>query len=228
MRVTATRAVLLDVLGTLVRMLPPAPRLRDELARRGVTVQLAAAEAAFAAEIPYYLEHHLEGRDQSSLAELRNRCAAVLHHALGVPGLPVPETRQAMLAAIRFEAFPDAAPALAELRARGLRLVAASNWDCSLPDVLGRAGLLESLDGVVSSAGAGAPKPDGAVFRAALEVAGCRPAEALHVGDSLDNDVVGARAAGIRAVLVRRGSGAGPAAVGVPVVSELEELPSLT
>ncbi|MEA2374813.1 MAG: hypothetical protein QOD53_1276 [Thermoleophilaceae bacterium] len=225
---TATRAVLLDVLGTLVRMESPAPRLRAELARGGIEVDTAAAEAAFAAEIAYYLEHHLEGRDQSSLAELRNRCAAVLRDALGVPGLTVSDAREALLASIRFSAFPDAAPALTELRARGVRLVAASNWDCSLSEVLERAGLRELLDGAVSSAEAGAAKPAGAVFAAALAVAGCEPGQALHAGDSVDNDVAGARAAGIRAVLVRRADGGGaPDAPGVRVVAGLDELPAL-
>src|SRR2546423_4894784 len=102
------RVVLLDALGTLVRLLPPAPRLRGELARLGFDVTEAAAERAFGAEIAFYVEHHTEGRDHSSLAELRNRCAAVLHDELGVPGLAVTAARDAMLASIRFDAYPDA------------------------------------------------------------------------------------------------------------------------
>jgi putative hydrolase of the HAD superfamily len=229
--VTATRAVLLDVLGTLVRMRPPAPLLRDELARRGLPVEIDAAGAAFRAEIGYYLEHHLEGRDPAALAELRNRCAAVLRDALGIPGLPVADAREALLQSIRFEAYPDAASALGELRARGLRLVAASNWDCSLPEVLERAGLRELLDGVVASAEVGAAKPAAALFEAALAAAGCDAGEALHAGDSLENDVGGARGAGIRAVLVHRGgAGADPPRVpdGVAVVSALDGLAALT
>jgi putative hydrolase of the HAD superfamily len=218
-----TRAVLLDSLGTLVRLDPPAPRLRAELARLGFEVDAARGELAFRAEIAYYLEHHTEGRDASSLAELRNRCAAVLHEALGVPGLPIAAARAAMLDSIRFEAYPDAAPALRELRGRGLRLVVASNWDCSLPEVLERAGLAGLLDGVASSAEAGARKPDGALFEAALAMAGCAPDEAVHAGDSLANDVDGARAAGIRAVLVDRDARGG-APPGVPVVAGLGEL----
>ncbi|MEA2367714.1 MAG: hypothetical protein QOH38_432 [Thermoleophilaceae bacterium] len=221
-----TRAVLLDALGTLVRLEPPAPRLRAELAARGFDVGAEAAERAFAAEIAYYLEHHTEGRDASTLAELRNRCAAVLADALGVPALPVAEAREAMLAAIRFEPFADAAPALRELRVRGLRLVVASNWDCSLPEVLERAGLAALVDGVVSSAQAGARKPNPRLFEAALAAAGCGPDEAVHAGDSLDNDVAGAIAAGIRPVLVDR-DGTGEPPAGVPVIARLGELAAL-
>ena len=66
---------------------------------------------------------------------------------------------QEMMAAIRFRAFDDAAPALEELRGRGLRLVCVSNWDYALPEVLERVGLLGLLDGVVTSAGVGRPSP---------------------------------------------------------------------
>src|SRR5205823_7787024 len=105
---------------------------------------------------------------------------------------------------IRFDAYPDAAPALRDLRARGIRLVVASNWDCSLPEVLERAGLASLLDGVVSSAMVGAAKPDPAVFEGALREAGCAPEHALHVGDSLSKDVAGAARAGVATVLLDR------------------------
>jgi putative hydrolase of the HAD superfamily len=219
------RAVLLDSLGTLVELEPPAPRLRARLAELGFEVDEERAARAFGAEVAYYVEHHVEGRDQSTLAELRNRCAAVLVDELAIPELPLPHAREALLDSISFRAFPDAAPALRELRTRGLSLVVASNWDCSLREVLGSAGLLELVDDVVPSAAAGAAKPDPAVFRAALEAAGCGPEEALHVGDSEENDVAGARAAGIRAVLLRRDGGDGPPEL--PVIASLADLPAV-
>ncbi|HKP91489.1 MAG TPA: HAD-IA family hydrolase [Thermoleophilaceae bacterium] len=216
-------AILLDALGTLLRLNPPAPRLREALGKLGFEVAPEAAERAFAAEIAYYLEHHTEGRDQSSLAELRNRCAAVLHDSLALPELPLAAARDAMLESIRFEAYPDAVPALRDLRSRGLRLVVASNWDCSLREVLARAELAPLLDEVVTSAEAGARKPDPALFAAALRAAGSEPRDALHAGDSLRNDVEGARAAGLRAVLVNRDGGSQPPP-GVQAVTRLGEL----
>ena len=78
----ATRAVLLDALGTLLALEPPGPPLRQELRRRGLDVSLEEAERAVAAEIAYYRQHHLEGFDARSLAGLRERCAAVLRDAL--------------------------------------------------------------------------------------------------------------------------------------------------
>jgi putative hydrolase of the HAD superfamily len=128
------------------------------------------------------------------------------------------------LGALEFTAFPDALEGVAELRERGHALVVASNWDCSLPDWLGPTGLLELVDGVVTSAVAGAAKPAAAVFLRALELAGVDGGHAVHVGDSLENDVSGARAVGIRAVLVQR-RGDPPAEV--EAVRALTELPAL-
>ena len=217
--------MLLDSFGTLVAMEPPHVRLRAILAGLGADVPAEVAATAFRAEIAYYLEHHLEGRDDDSLAKLRDDCAGVLHAALGeaAAGLQRADVRQAMLDSIVFDAYADTATALQALRAGGLRLVVASNWDCSLPEVLAQARLLHLVDGVIASALVGAAKPDGAIFDAALEAAGCEAAEALHVGDSIDKDVAGAMTAGIAPVLIARDGAAAPPP-GTPVVRSLVEL----
>jgi putative hydrolase of the HAD superfamily len=216
------RALLLDALGTLVRLEPPAPRLRAELKRRtGRDVGEDATQRAFAAEIAYYVDHHTEGRDAASLEDLRDRCAAVLGGELGLEG---PAVRDAMLASLSFRAFPDAPPTLRDLRARGMRLVVASNWDCSLPAALESAGLLELVDGVASSAEAGAAKPHPAVLERALLLAGAGPAEAMHVGDSPETDLPAASAAGVRGVLLVRDEEPPP---GVQALRSLAELPGL-
>jgi putative hydrolase of the HAD superfamily len=216
--------ILLDALGTLVELQPPAPRLRVRLAKAGFEVSEERAAAGFAAEISYYLAHHLEGSDRERLDDLRDRCATTMMEALGLPGLDHATARRAMLGALEFTPYPDALEGLAGLRGRGHRLVVVSNWDCSLPDWLGPTGLLELVDGVVTSADAGAAKPDPAVFRKALELAGVDGAGAVHVGDSLDNDVAGARAMGIRAILVQRDGEPPP---GVETVRALTEVATL-
>ena len=190
----AQTQALLDALGTLVRLEPPWDHLDGEPSE--------PLERAFRAEMSYYREHSDEGRDPDSLAALRRRCAAILSAELGRE-VAVEE----MMAAIRFRAYRDAAPTLAELRALAVRLVCVSNWDYSLPDVLARVGLADELDGVVTSAAVGARKPDPRLFEAALEVAGCAADEALHVGDTPTEDVEGAKAAGIRALLIDRDGG---------------------
>jgi putative hydrolase of the HAD superfamily len=191
-----TRAVFLDALGTLVELEPPWISLRDRIPPDVSDERLVGAVRA---EMAYYRDHAHEGRDEASLSDLRERCAAIVSGKLGI------EVRvDELVDAIRFEAYPDAIPALRGLRDRGQRLVAVSNWDCSLPKVLERCGLGDLLDGAVSSAVAGVRKPDPAIFAPALELAGCAPEEALHVGDTPEEDVSGARAAGIRPLLIDR------------------------
>ena len=191
-----TRAILLDALGTLVELEPPWIHLRQALDDR---IEEDRLEGAVRAEMRYYRAHSDEGTDARSLAELRRRCAEVLSAELGRP-----VDVDTLMASIRFRAYPDVGPALGSLRRRSLKLVCVSNWDCSLPEVLARCGIGEALDGVVASATAGARKPDPAIFERALELAGCAPADALHVGDTPAEDLEGARAAGVRALLIDR------------------------
>jgi putative hydrolase of the HAD superfamily len=196
---TRTRAVLLDALGTLVELEPPWVHLAEALGMPADERLVGAVRA----EMDYYRDHSHEGRDPDSLDELRERCAGVLSRALGRE-VPV----ETMMSAIRFRAFPDAEPALEELRALGLRLVCVSNWDISLPEVLERCGLAGMLDGIVTSAEAGARKPDPAILARGLELAGCSAPEALYVGDTPAEDLSAARAAGVPALLVDRAGGA--------------------
>ena len=226
------RAVLLDAMGTLLRLEDPVPRLREALrARLGVDVGPQTAAAAMRAEIAFYRAHLHLGRDAGALAGLRERCAEAMRPELPAPAadLPGPELTAALLEALVFSPHPDAAPALRALRAAGSRLVVVSNWDWSLHERLAETGLAALVDAVVASAELGVAKPARAIFEHALELAGVPPERAWHVGDSLREDVEGARAAGIRTVLLAR---EGPAqraglAAATPVVRSLEELPGL-
>jgi putative hydrolase of the HAD superfamily len=221
------RTLLLDALGTIVGLQPPAPALRGELADRfGIDVSHAQAQRALSGEIVYYRAHFDEGHDPESLAALRRCCAEVLRAALPPsPLLARVDTAaltDALLASLRFAAFPDVRPALLAARRRSERVVVVSNWDISLGDVLERLGLASLVDGVVTSAAAGARKPSPRIFRQALELAGTSAERATHVGDSFEEDVGGARAAGIAPVLLSRGGERGPP--GVRTIASLAEL----
>jgi putative hydrolase of the HAD superfamily len=222
------RALLLDALGTLVELQPPVEPLRRELRGRfGVELDARAAGTAIAAEIAFYRAHHDVARDRASLALLRRDAARALRDALPPPAreLPLDPLTDALLAALRFRAFPEVPEVLRRARARGTRLVVVSNWDVSLHDVLDATGLTPLLDAVVTSAELGAAKPDPAIFRRGLELAGVAAGEALHVGDDAALDVAGARAAGVAALLLVRDGAAAPA--GVRAVRSLRELPGL-
>lgn len=222
-------AVLLDGLGTLVALEPPWPLLVAQLREaHGVELAPADAEQAFRVEIAYYRAHHHEGRNADALEDLRRRCAEVLRARLPADvgeALSTAQLTTAMLAALRFKAYPDVPAALAGLRARGILLIVVSNWDVSLPAVLRGVGLEGMVDAVVTSAQVGSPKPDRAIFEAAVALAGVPPGRAVHVGDSIEHDVHGALAAGIRPVLLRR-EGVEPdePSLEAPTISSLAEL----
>jgi putative hydrolase of the HAD superfamily len=177
-------AVTIDAMGTLVRLSDPVPRLA---AAAGIDEE--AAKRGFADEVAYYVPRSHEGRDAASLADLRDRCTAVFNEAAGAS-----LTRDEFMDAIVFEPEPGALETVRRLQLRGLSLCVVSNWDVGLEEQLARLGLRLP---VVTSAEAGAPKPDAAIFRLALERLRVAPGRALHVGDSPE-DEAGARAAGMR------------------------------
>lgn len=200
--------VLLDALGTLVALEPPAGHLVAELAARGIRVTPAQAAAAMDAEIAHYRAEHHRADSAAALARLRRECAGVVRDVLGAPaaGVAVEEVEAALVAAVRFAAYPDVVPALRALRADGARLVVVSNWDVSLHDVLARTGLAALLDGALSSAEAGVAKPDPELLRRALLLVGGDPRNAVMVGDGVATDVSAALAAGVEPALVVRGA----------------------
>ncbi|HKG38719.1 MAG TPA: HAD-IA family hydrolase [Conexibacter sp.] len=220
------RALLLDALGTLVKLEPPVEPLRRELRERfGVEVGAAEATAALRAEIAFYRTHHDDASDRVRLADLRGRAAVALRDALppAAAGLPLASLTEALLAALRFRPFDEVPGVLGAARKRGVRLVVVSNWDVSLHDVLEETGLAPLLDGVVTSAELGSAKPDGRIFARGLQMAGVAAEEAVHVGDSVEHDVAGALAAGIEPLLVVR-EGTTPDA---PVPPGVRTIPTL-
>lgn len=116
--------------------------------------------------------------------------------------------------------FPGARETLIELRRRGYRTGVISNWDDRLPGVLEGLGLAEGLDPIVLSNEVGAEKPDPRIYRAAIDRAGIPTDRALMVGDDLEADHDGARAAGLAAILFAPRDGEPD----VPFVRALPEL----
>jgi HAD superfamily hydrolase (TIGR01509 family) len=97
---------------------------------------------------------------------------------------------------------PHVVPALEALRARGLRLVVVSNANGTLLAHMERLGLTASFDHILDSHDEGVEKPDPRFFDIALVRSGARKETTIHVGDLYHVDVVGARHAGLRGVLL--------------------------
>jgi HAD superfamily hydrolase (TIGR01662 family) len=129
-----------------------------------------------------------------------------------------------------FELYDDVPDVMRAIAARGIRIGLISNSHRPLARFQSHFELDGLVAATVSSSEHGYLKPHPSIFRAALELVGVHPAGAVMVGDSLGQDVAGALAVGMRAVLVRRGPGNQPfpgdvgGFDGVPVIHSLYEL----
>ena len=199
------RTLFLDAGGVLVD--PDWARVAAVLGRHGITVSRGALAAA---ERP--AKRDMDRPDIVRASDDRGRATlyyrAVLRRA-GVEAEParveggldaiVADHARSNLWCVVPEGVPEA---LARLRAAGLRLAVVSNADGELLSLFERIGLGGMFDRVVDSGVVGIEKPDPRIFEEALLACGADPATTLHAGDFYEIDVVGARAAGIRAVLV--------------------------
>jgi putative hydrolase of the HAD superfamily len=215
--------IFFDAGGTLIEVAEPvgetyARAARAEGARASAATLSSAFRAAFAAAPPLAFpgaaEATLRGLER---AWWRERVLDTFTRA-GV-GLPPSAFERVFEAAFEHFArgaawriFDDVRPTLDSLRRRGLRLAVVSNFDARLRTVLSDLDLAAAFDAVVLSTECGFAKPDPRIFDRALELTGGRAASTLHVGDSVDQDVEGARAAGISAGLIDR-SGSLPDAI---------------
>ena len=193
MRFADLDAVTLDGFGTLLTLIDPVPTLLESLRKREIECSAERITAGFEAEGEYYKPRSLEGHDAETLARLRLDCTRVFLESAGVDLDPA-EFVDTYIDALRFELVPGVAEAVASLKRRGLALAVVGNWDMTLPGHLAEVELGDLA--VVTSAGAGAAKPDPRPFRLALEELGVRPERALHIGNE-ETDDLGAKAAGM-------------------------------
>jgi len=121
--------------------------------------------------------------------------------------------------------FPDVSEVLELLRGAGYRLALVSNWQCGLSHFCVELGLADAFDHIIVSAEVGSAKPDSMIFQIACRRLGVQCHRVLHVGDSIVDDIEGARSAGMPALLVRR-DGAVTSA-DTPVIAGLDQLPDL-
>lgn len=227
-------AITFDVTGTLVH----SPRRAEIYARVLGRHGLAATAEELAALIPRVWEELAcraelgQDRFASHPGGARGWWARFLARVAEYLDAPPPSPFAVAELFARFgradawEVYPEVPGVLAELDARGLRLGVVSNWDERLPGLLAELGLARHLDAIVYSAGVGVEKPHAAIFRHALARLGAEPGTAIHVGDRLREDVEGAVAVGMEALLLVRRSGGEPADDG-PAPGDLPDLTPL-
>ena len=197
------QAVLFDVDFTLVK---PGPDLGPEGYRRlgkrfGLELDPARYDEARAAAIAELKRHPELDHDE----EVWILFTEEIIRGMGGSG----RTYECAIAMTRawehaehFELFEDAIPVLEELRRYELKLGLVSNTARDLDEFVDHHGL--DVDAVLSSRSHGKTKPHETIFRAMLERLDVEPAGAAMVGDSIEDDVEGARAVGMRAFLLDR------------------------
>ncbi len=142
--------------------------------------------------------------------------SAAAHHAAAVWNMLGPSS---------LGVFPDAHRVLRVLRRERYKVAVVSNWQCGLRHFCTELGLGDALDHVVASAEVGYAKPDPEIFRDVCRRMGIPCDRVLHVGDSVGDDIEGARSVGMHAVLVRRDDSEPPA--GTTIIPHLDRLPGL-
>ncbi len=205
----AVRAVFLDAVGTLIHPEPAAPVVYEAVARRhGSRLDLAIIAARFAAAFRRQEAlDHAAGLRTSEERELA-RWRAIVGEVLGDVSDPescFQELYAHFAAAGAWRCEPGTRAVLDTLAARGWEVGIASNFDHRLHGVAAGLPELRPARHLVVSSQVGWRKPAPAFFAAVCAAVGRSPAEVLFVGDDLANDYEGARAAGLRALLLDPG-----------------------
>jgi putative hydrolase of the HAD superfamily len=229
-----TRAVFFDAGHTLIYAHPGLGDIYEETtARFGVKVPAERFAGVF---IPVFKEATREysgtttHSDEQDLAMWRTITRRIYDRLPALGGVVFDAWFEALYqrfgdpAVWRF--YPDVEPVLRRLRERGIKIGVISNWDTRLRRISDGLGLTAQVDFLIISAEAGVRKPSAGIFRMALERAGVRAEEAVHVGDLPEEDGEGARRAGLRPVLIDRKERVTPVVhpPDFPVVRGLEEL----
>ena len=194
----------LDAGGVLVH--PNWSRVSGVLATHGVHVDAATLAAA-----EPLAKQRLDVGATIDATDDRQRGWLYFNLVLTQGGVTLSGRTEAALAELHtyhathnlWETVPaDVVPALDRLRALGLRIAIISNANGTLRAAFDRLGLTSRVDVLVDSCEEGVEKPDPRLFQIGLERIGGRRETTLHVGDLYHVDVVGARTAGLRAVLL--------------------------
>ena len=198
------RTVFLDAGGVL--LFPNWTRISEVLARHGVVVEPQAL-----AEADPIARKQIDDRQTIAVTNDTKRGWLFFNLILTAAGVELSDATAAALTELHeyhrqqnlWELVPDGVvPVLEALAARGLRTTVVSNANGTLCAHMDRLGLSRHVHCVLDSCDFGVEKPDPRLFQIALERSGADAATTIHVGDLYQVDVVGARAAGVRGVLL--------------------------
>lgn len=207
---TALRVIFFDAYGTIFiggNSDDPTAELRRGLAAAGVAVDHDLLGAALKREMNHYRHRQRAVRTREELETLRRECGEIIIDGIGgPPACPLSDAEVAAILIATFpgRVFPELPDAVTRARAAGCRVGVLSNFSYLLPMILDDLGIGHLFDLIIHSAGVGFEKPHPRIFHAALQAADIAPHQAALIGDTYDEDVAGATAAGMVAVFLDR------------------------
>lgn len=225
-------AVFFDVGNTLLYPYPSVGHVCAEILRSSGRIHSLDEIEPLLPLVDEYYEDRYRSDDtfwtcDERAADIWTGMYSLLCRQLGIPDEEAGELARAVYDAFgdasRWKAYEDVAPAFLRLRDRGVKIGILSNWDTRLEGILAGLGLADLVDTVVSSAVVGLHKPDPRIFELACDRLGVTPGRCAHVGDHYYADVLGARAVGMRPVLIDR-HGVGLESAGVARLTTLDDL----
>jgi putative hydrolase of the HAD superfamily len=227
--VARTAAVFFDVDFTLIY---PGPRFqgagyRESCARHGIDVDATRFEAAVAGAAEVLDIAPDRQYDPDLYIAYTRRIMELMGGEGPTLDRAARELYDAWAEHHHFSLYDDVPDALGVLQAAGVRIGLISNSHRCLASFQSHFELDGLISVAVSSSNLGFMKPSPSIFRAALDLMQVTAAEAVMVGDSLAHDVLGARSAGMRGILLARGDRRVVPDGDIPVIRSLAELPAL-
>lgn len=208
------KAIFFDWFDTLARCEPPREELYSRALREfGIEVSAKALTPAVLAADKYLFEENtrssVERRNPREQAEVYMRYQnIVLAEARVKAGqellFKLMKKMRQLFEGMTFVLFDDVLPTLKTLKEQKLILGLLTNASKTMISTHRKLGLEPYLNFVVTSQEVGADKPEPPIFLAALERAGVKASEAIHIGDQYKLDVAGARGVGIKPILIDR------------------------
>ena len=228
------RAVFFDWFNTLANYEPPREKLESQALRElGINAQpVDLKHGLLLADRDYFEENTISPIRQRSPEEQTRVYTRYQKTVLTEAGIDVAEEMllkimnrlQELYRGMTFVLFDDVLSTMKTLGEQNLTLGLLTNLQRDIDPICEKLGVRAYLDFTVTSAEAGADKPEPPIFLLALERAGVNASETVHVGDQYKLDVVGARGVGISPILIDRDN-VYPEITDCPRIHNLTELP---
>lgn len=208
------KAVFFDWFNTLAHYHPPREALEQQaLSELGFSVSLqTVSQGLYLSDKEYYEENArlpVRQRSPEEQARMYGNIQRTILVTAGIEAKPELVTQmmtrmRQLYSRMKFILYDDVMPTLQTLKKKQLTIGLLSNLQREIDSMCRELGIADYIDFSVTSGQVGSDKPKPPIFLKALEMARVKPAEALHIGDQYQNDVLGARGVGITAILVDR------------------------